>query len=48
MAGFRQFERDCDADKNLADFEPPRWYYSFFTSHPPIPERVAMARRIEP
>lgn len=31
------------ADKNLAHFTPPRWYYFFFASHPPIPERVAMA-----
>lgn len=31
------------ADKNLADFDPPRWAYYLYFSHPPVPERVAMA-----
>lgn len=33
------------ADKNLADLTPPRWYYWFLTSHPPVPERIGMAER---
>lgn len=33
------------ADKNLADLSPPRWYYWFLTSHPPVPERIGMAER---
>jgi STE24 endopeptidase len=33
------------ADRNLADFDPPRWAYYFLYSHPPIPERIAMAER---
>ncbi|HLN60830.1 MAG TPA: M48 family metallopeptidase [Symbiobacteriaceae bacterium] len=33
------------ASRNLADFEPPRWVYYFLYSHPPIPERIAMAER---
>lgn len=31
------------ADRNLADLDPPRWVYYFLMSHPPIPERIAMA-----
>lgn len=33
------------ADRNMADLEPPRWVYYFQYSHPPVPERVAMAER---
>jgi STE24 endopeptidase len=36
------------ADRNLADVEPPRWAYYFLYSHPPIPERIAMAERFRP
>jgi STE24 endopeptidase len=35
------------ADRNLADFTPPRWVYWFLYSHPPVPERIAMAERMQ-
>ncbi len=33
------------ADQNLAEVEPPRWVVWLLHSHPPIRERVQMARR---
>jgi STE24 endopeptidase len=32
------------ATTNLADVDPPRWYYLIFASHPSIVERMAAAR----
>ncbi len=32
------------ATSNLADVDPPRWYYLIFASHPSIVERMAAAR----
>ncbi|MFA5039445.1 MAG: M48 family metallopeptidase [Candidatus Omnitrophota bacterium] len=32
-------------ERNLADFQPPRWVEFFFYDHPPIGKRIAMARR---
>jgi STE24 endopeptidase len=35
------------ADRNMADFTPPRWVYWFLYSHPLVPERIAMAEQIQ-
>jgi STE24 endopeptidase len=32
------------ATTNLADVDPPRWYYLIFATHPSIVERMAAAR----